>query len=176
MDRLRSVVEAQRHGQTEGHQKYGVDAEVKGIWAWIVSSWRQEVAGPPIQAQVFVFLLFGGAADVRDVPHSNRGEERNGTVDDPVGGDETGFGPIPEIEGETDGNTWEDGVGEGCEPDFASSDRHLNLRAVDPARYVDQVMRDDDGELKKDETGKGSDQVSSDSDVAAIRGAVLRRA
>src|ERR1700691_493765 len=117
---------------------------MKEIWTGIVSTRREDVASSCIHAQVFGFLFLGRSAQVRDVPHSNSRQECNSTIDHPVIRHIGGSGPMPEVNCESGGDPWKDGVGKGRKPNFASSNEGLNLGAMNPTGDIDQVMRHDD--------------------------------
>jgi len=68
---------------------------------------------------------------------------------------------MPKVNCESGRNPWKDGVGKSRKPDFASSNQSLNLGAMDPTGDIDQVMRDDDGKLQRDETREEKDHGRS---------------
>ena len=131
-----------------------MDPDVEEIGPWVVAALRQDVACPCIHAEVLSLLFVWSSAQVGDVPHSDCRHECHTTVDEPIVWDIPRGWAIPEIDCEASGDARKDGVGQRGEPDFATSHDGLDLRAVNEARDVDKVMRDDDGELQDDKQGK----------------------
>lgn len=124
------------------------------VGAGIVAAGGQEVAGSGVHGGVVAFLAGGGAEEVGDVPHGDGGGYSEGAIEDPVGGDEAGFGAVPVVEGEGGGGAGEDAVDYGDEPEFGGAEEGADLGAVGPAGDVHEVVGGYDEELEGDEEGE----------------------
>src|SRR5450432_1881388 len=105
------------------------------------------MASPCVHARVFSLLLFGRSTQVGDVPHPDGGQKRDATVNHPVILHEARLRTIPEIERESNGNAWKNRVSERRKPNSALSKQCLDLRPMNPAANINQIVRQDDRKL-----------------------------
>jgi hypothetical protein len=147
-------METQDQSQAEVDCEQDMDADMEEIWTGIVSTRRENVASSSVHTEVFPILFLGRTPQVGDVPHPNRGHQRDSTVNDPVILDKSRLGPAPEIKSEPGGDTGKHRVGEGCQPDLSPSNLGLHLRAMNPAWNIDQIVSEDDYKLQDYEARK----------------------
>lgn len=146
----------EEYRQPEGCDEEDVKEHVQQVGPWIVAPCRENLMSSCVELLVVGFCFLVSASEIRHVPHRNRGENRDGTVGEPVSVNVERPGPIPERDGEGCCDSWKEGVDESGGPEFACSEDSLNLTGVGPAWDFDEIVKQDDEELNEDEEGKCS--------------------